>query len=114
MKIEIFEKALCCETGVCGGEVDTELLRITAQVAQLKAAGVDIDRANLSTLPQRFIENTLVAGLLGQHGVEILPVTLVDGVVFKEKAYPTDAELEKLTGVKLAKKSGCCCKKGCC
>ncbi|XOW20126.1 arsenic metallochaperone ArsD family protein [Lactococcus cremoris] len=28
-KIEIFEAAMCCSTGVCGPSVDSELLRIT-------------------------------------------------------------------------------------
>lgn len=120
-KIEIYEKALCCETGVCGTEVDVELLRITSAVAELKAKGVDIERANLSTKPERFINNAVVSGLIKERGVEILPLTLLDGKVVKEKIYPTNAELEAWAGIKLSEKKngGYCCgnkgdKKGCC
>lgn len=122
MKIEIYEKALCCETGVCGTEVDTELLRITSLVAELKAKGVDIEKANLSTRPERFIQNALVSGLIREHGVEILPLTIIDGKVVKQKSYPANAEIEAWTGVKLgsgkqggSQNGGCGCgKKGCC
>lgn len=119
-KIEIFEKALCCETGVCGADVDTELLRITSLVSELKAKGVIIERANLSAKPERFIQNTVVSGLIREHGVEILPLSLIDGKVVKQKAYPTNTEIEAWTGVKLNENKqksggGCGCgKKGCC
>lgn len=121
-KIEIYEKALCCDTGVCGASVDTELLRITALAAELKAKGVVLERANLSTKPEKFIQSALVSGLVKEHGVEILPLTIIDGKVIKKKTYPTNAEIEAWTGLKLNKseKDGCCCgggksnKKGCC
>lgn len=120
-KIEIYEKALCCETGVCGANVDTELLRITSLVTELKAKGFDMERFNLSSRPEQFIKNALVSGLIKEKGIEILPLTLVDGKIVKEKIYPSNAEFEKLTGVKLScdhkenKGGGCCCgKKGCC
>lgn len=114
MRIEIYEKALCCETGVCGTDVDTELLRITSLVAELKAKGVDVERSNLSTRPERFIANPLVSGRLKENGVEILPIVIVDGKIVKEKAYPTTAEFGKLTGLKLSGKvqkqaGGCGC-----
>lgn len=118
MKIEIYEKALCCETGVCGSEVDTELLRITSIVAELKAKGIAVERYNLSSRPEAFIKNTLVSGLIGEQGVEVLPLTVADGKVIKERIYPTNAELEALTGIKTgaAGQGGCRCggRKGCC
>lgn len=119
-KIEIYEKALCCETGVCGTSVNAELLRITSLVAELKAKGVIMERANLSTKPEQFIKNTLISGLIRERGVEILPLTLIDGKVVKEKEYPTNVEIETWTGVKLNENKqksggGCGCgKKGCC
>lgn len=108
MKIEIFEKALCCETGVCGTDVDPELLRVTSVVAELKEKGINIERANLSTKPERFVINEAVIAQIKNHGVEILPLTLKDGSIVKEKIYPTNAELEAWTGVKLGK-GGCNC-----
>jgi len=120
MKIEIYEKALCCETGVCGSEVDTELLRITSLAAELKSKGVNIERYNLSSRPEQFIKNTLISGRIKEEGVEILPITTIDGKIVKEKIYPTNAELEKVTGIKLSgggQRGGNSCgcgPKGCC
>lgn len=116
--IEIYEKALCCATGVCGTEVDAELLRITSLAAELKTKGVTLDRANLSTKPEKFVQSTLVSGLIKECGIEILPLTVIDGKVVKKGEYPTNAEIEEWTGVKLNAKTEdekrCCCKKGCC
>lgn len=109
MKLQIFEKALCCETGVCGTDVDAELLRITSAVAELTAKGADVERANLSSKPEKFISNELIIGLIKDKGAEILPVTLLDGKVVKERIYPTNAELESWTGVKLGGGGGCAC-----
>ena len=36
MKLELFEEALCCSTGVCGPSVDENLLRITGIFESLK------------------------------------------------------------------------------
>lgn len=112
MKIEIYEKALCCETGVCGADVDTELLRITSLASELKAKEISIERYNLSAWPDAFVKNKVVADLIKNKGVEILPLTFVDGKIVKEKAYPTNVEIEKNTGIKIATKNakgGCEC-----
>lgn len=46
--IRVFEPALCCNTGVCGPDLDQELVDFTAAVNALKAQGVDVHRANLA------------------------------------------------------------------
>lgn len=118
MKIEIYEKALCCETGVCGASVDPELLRITALVTELKAKGIDIERYNLSSKPEQFVKNAVISDYIKKNGVDNLPLTVFKGEIIKEKDYLTNAELENLTGIKIGsnnKNGGCCCgKKGCC
>lgn len=118
MKIEIFEKALCCETGVCGSSVDPELLRVTAAVTELKSKGLDIERYNLSSRPEMFIKNTMVSKYIKEKGVDNLPLTLANGRIIKEKEYPTNAEIEKFTGIKIGSNKtnggGCGCKGGCC
>lgn len=35
-KIEIFDPAMCCSTGVCGPSVNPELIRVAAVVENLK------------------------------------------------------------------------------
>jgi len=120
-KIEIYDPAMCCSTGICGPSIDQELLRVATVVSSLAKRGVSITRYNLSSDPQAFIDNKKVNEYLIKEEVEVLPITLVDGEVVKTRAYPTDDEFAQWTG--LAKSEftadselkGCgCCDGGCC
>lgn len=100
-KIEIFDPALCCPTGLCGPNINPDLMRIAAAVEYLKSTGVIIERHNLRDEPQLYVANKTVNDYLMQHGAEGLPVTLVDGVVTVQKVYPTNDQLKEWTGVSL-------------
>lgn len=122
-KIEIFDPAMCCSTGLCGVSVDQELLRVATTINALTKKGVSIIRYGLSSEPQAFVENKKVNEFLMKEEVEVLPITIVDGEVVKTKSYPTDDEFAKWTGLSkeeftgepVAKKKGCCCDNGeCC
>lgn len=121
-KMVIFEPAMCCSTGVCGPSVDKELLRVSTVVNNLKNKGVLVERYNLSSNPQIFVDNKEINKILNDEGVEVFPVTMVDGVVVKTKAYPTNEEFCELLDVpenylKLTVKKpsrGCGCSGGCC
>ena len=91
-KIEIFDPAMCCETGICGPSIDQELLKVATLIQALKDKGADISRYGLANNPQKFVENKVVNELLQTEGAEVLPLVLVDGKVAKKKAYPTEAE----------------------
>lgn len=114
-KMQIFEPALCCETGVCGASVDTELLRITTVLNTLKQNGVVIDRFNLKSAPMEFVTNQTVNVFVNQKGIEALPCVLVDGEIVIEGRYPTNEEILKLLELSpeamLPKQesSDCCC-----
>lgn len=126
-KMIIFDPAMCCSTGVCGPSVDKELLRVSTTLNTLKNKGILVERYNLTSNPQIFVDNKVINEILNTKGVEVLPVTMVDGVVVKEGSYPTNEEfcslLEipsdslKLTikkpNIKKPAKS-CGCKDGCC
>ena len=92
-KVEIFDPAMCCATGVCGPAIDPELLRIATVINTLKGKGIIITRYGLSNEPQDFIANQVVNDILHKEGADVLPVTLVDGEVAKTKGYPTNQEL---------------------
>src|SRR5690554_2057070 len=92
-KMEIFEPAMCCPTGVCGPSVDPELLRLSTVLNNLKSNGVVVERHNLTNNPLIFVKNTEINSMLDKEGVEILPVTMVDGVVVKTKSYPSNEEI---------------------
>jgi hypothetical protein len=98
-KMVIFEPAMCCSTGVCGPSVDKELLRVSTVVNSLKNKGVEVERYNLASSPQEFVNNDAIKELLNKESIEVLPVTMVDGTVVKKKEYPTNEEFCKLLNV---------------
>lgn len=121
-KMIIFDPAMCCSTGICGPVVNPELLRVATVINKLKNKDIIVERYNLTTDPQAFVDNNIINQLLNSDGVEILPVTIVDGEVVKTKQYPTNEEFCKLlevpdeylkTTIQIKVKS-CGCKGDCC
>ena len=100
-KIEIFDPAMCCSTGVCGPSIDPELMRITTVINTLKGKGIIIKRHGLSGEPQDFIANQVISDILQKEGADILPITLVDGQIFKTKGYPSNDELSNWLEIKI-------------
>lgn len=111
--IQVFDPALCCSTGVCGVEVDQQLVNFAADVDWAKQNGAQIARFNLAQEPMAFAENTVVKGLLERAGQEALPITLVDGEVALAGRYPTRNDLARWAGVAAPaaeqKAPGACC-----
>ncbi|MBO1031294.1 arsenite efflux transporter metallochaperone ArsD [Tessaracoccus sp. SD287] len=96
--IRIFEPALCCNTGVCGPELDQELVTFTADVNALQEQGVDVQRANLASDPALFAQNPVVVTFLQAAGSEGLPLTLVDDVTVLTGRHPSRQELLRYAG----------------
>ena len=125
-KIEIFDPAMCCPTGLCGPGVDPELLRVTTTINTLTKKGVTVIRYGLASEPQAFVDNKQVNDYLMKEEVDVLPITMVDGEVVKTRKYPTDDEFAQWAGLakeeimikpKLSfkkRKDGCCPGGGCC
>jgi hypothetical protein len=97
-KIEIFDPAMCCSTGVCGPVVDPNLTRIASAVYSLEKKGFHVARYNLANDPSAFVENQTVNRMLAERGPEALPLVLVDNEVAKVAAYPTNDELAEWFG----------------
>lgn len=94
--IEIFDPPMCCPSGLCGPDIDPALLDINEAIIKLKKeldGKVSIERYLLSQQGAKFMQQPEVMGRLQKYGVEILPLTLVDGKVVKEKSYPSFDEL---------------------
>lgn len=119
-KMTIYEPALCCDTGLCGVNVDPELLRITTVLAALRGKGIVIDRFNLNNAPMEFVKNNSVNQKLNEGGVEILPIVTIDGEVVMTGRYPQNDEILDLLGLSawtlLPAGSASCCGGGddCC
>lgn len=88
MSIQVFDKPMCCSTGVCGPEVDQALVRFAADLDWLRRQGVSVNRYNLSQQPDQFAQQSDVRSLLQAHGMETLPIILVDGQVVSQGTYP--------------------------
>lgn len=99
MKVEIFDPAMCCPTGICGPAVDPALVRMNDAVMMLQRQSVDVVRFGLAQQTKVFLENKTVADLLQAQGKKALPITLVNGVVFRTGAYPSYEELCAALGI---------------
>ncbi len=96
--IRVFEPALCCNTGVCGPDVDQALVTFTADLDHLRRLGVDIERHNLANDPAAFATEPAVRDFLKVAGSAGLPLTLVDGVTVATGSYPSRGRLLQLAG----------------
>lgn len=92
-KMEIFDPAMCCSTGVCGPSVDPELTRIASAVYSLEQQGFDVFRYQLTNEPEKFAGNPVISKVLQEKGPDSLPLVLMDGEVVKTGSYPTNEEL---------------------
>ena len=97
--IRVYEPALCCNTGVCGPDVDESLVTFTADLGALKDLGVDIERHNLANDPTAFATDETVRAFLQVAGSDGLPLTIVDGVTVMTGTYPARDQLLKFAGV---------------
>jgi len=104
MKVEIYDPALCCSSGLCGPAIDPVLVRTNEAVLSLKKQGVEVTRFNLAQQPGAFLENKKVAELLHKNGKKILPVTVVNGEIFKTGGYPEYEELCRALNIEPMKK----------
>lgn len=126
--LQVYDRALCCSTGICGPEVDPVLPRFAADLDWLQSRGVRVERYNLAQQPQAFVARADVQQRLRQ-GVECLPLVFVDGRLVSERDYPTrqqmaqwlqladtgptrDAAVE--IGLPVLGQDGCCGDSSCC
>ena len=115
--MQIFEPAMCCETGLCGASIDPELLRVSAVLNTLKQNGVEVQRFNLTSAPAEFVKNKTVTEFLQKFGPDKLPVILVDDFIVIAGRYPSNEEFtswleisEDILGVRCCDRdSACCC-----
>ncbi len=117
--LQVFDRPMCCSTGVCGPKVDPVLPRFAADLDWLQAEGVVVERYNLAQQPAAFAQYDDVKAALQSENVSCLPLFRVNGeIVFKGK-YPSRTMLARWCGVKQPTTlpitgSSCCGSTGCC
>ncbi len=112
-KMEIFEPAMCCESGLCGVSIDPELLRIAAAINTLKQKGIEIIRYNLNSKPEEFVTNPVINGIINEKGAEALPVILINDEIVMQGKYPSNKEITEWLEIDATILQGkeCCCDK---
>lgn len=120
-KVQIYDKPMCCSTGVCGPQVDPVLPRFASDLEWLKSQGHQVERFNLAQQPQEFTSNGQVQQFLESDGVDCLPLVLVDGRVVSRSDYPSRENLAlwtsttlQPTSLPIASDGGCCGDTDCC
>lgn len=101
-KVQVFDPAMCCPSGVCGPEVDPALVRFAADLEWLKSSGVEVERFNLSQEPAAFVANVEVAAAMRARD-DALPIIVADGKIVSQASYPERGALAELVGLSLPK-----------
>ncbi len=99
MKIEIYDPPMCCSNGLCGPLIDSTLVAVSDAILSLQKQGVEVIRFNLAQQTKAYLDRPEVSTLLHRGGKKILPITLVDGEVFRTGTYPTYQELCQSLGI---------------
>ena len=90
--IQVYDPPMCCSTGICGPNVDPDLINFAAMLSQLGTHGVTVERYNLGQQPMAFAQNSAVKTALEKEGAEVLPLIFLDGAVYLKGRYPTRDE----------------------
>lgn len=90
--IQVYDPPMCCPTGVCGTDINPDLIGFAALLAQLGTLGVKVERYGLGQQPMAFVQNPAVKARLDQDGVAVLPLIFLDGELRMQGRYPTAAE----------------------
>ncbi len=119
-RLEVYEPAMCCPTGVCGVNVDPVLVQFNADLQALERSGVQVERHSLSHEPAAFAANADVVKAM-EAGLDRLPIVTVDGHVVSTGLYPSKAQLMSKLGLAVptadkprVKPGGCGCAPGQC
>ena len=87
--VELFDPPMCCSTGLCGPALDQALLDVNQMILTLRAEGLTVERYQLTSHPQAFLNNAEVMRLVRDQQTAALPITVVHGKVVRSGAYPS-------------------------
>ena len=99
--LQVFDKPMCCSTGICGPKIDPVLPRFAADLAWLKGQGVAVERFNLAQQPQAFVSHADVKEAIRENHEVALPLVRVNGEIVSKGLYPSRAQLASWCGVSL-------------
>jgi arsenite methyltransferase len=118
MTIQVFDKPMCCSSGVCGPQVDPTLVRFAADLDWLRRQNVQVERFNLAQQPGEFAGHDDVRSALQSKGTDALPIIRVDGQIVCQGEYPQRdllaswahvSQADSLPAIKNCNPGGGCC-----
>lgn len=90
--IQVYDPPMCCSTGICGTDINPDLVSFAAMLAQLGTHGVKVERFNLGQQPMAFVQNSAVKALLDTAGADALPLIFLGGEIYMKGRYPNAEE----------------------
>ena len=101
--VQVFDKPMCCSTGVCGALVDPVLPRFAADLDWLSKQGVTVERFNLAQQPQAFVAHEDVKDALREGYDQALPIVRMGDRIVSKGVYPSRQQLASWCGVPVPK-----------
>jgi len=97
INLVIYEGAMCCSTGVCGPEPNKELIELNEALKRLQNEFNELNavRASMSFNLSLFLENNEISQLVKENGLDVLPITTINGKIISKQKYLTYADLKK-------------------
>lgn len=92
--VELFDPPMCCPTGLCGPTLDQTLLDVSDMILALQKAGIRVERYQMTSRPDKFMNNNEVMQLVREKQMAALPITTVHNNVIKAGAYPSLEEIK--------------------
>jgi hypothetical protein len=86
--VALFDPPMCCPTGLCGPALDQTLLDVNEMIMALQEQGLRVERYQMTSHPQQFINNEDVMRLVREKQMAALPITLVRNQVISVGDYP--------------------------
>jgi AhpD family alkylhydroperoxidase len=100
-RLQVYDPAMCCSTGVCGPGVDPVIVCFAADLKWLQEQGAEMQRFNLAQSPAAFVENDQVKQALADKGEGALPMIVASDRVRSSGRYPGRDELAAWVGLPL-------------
>jgi Arsenical resistance operon protein ArsD len=91
--LQVYDRPMCCSSGVCGVEADRDLICFALSLQWLGMNGVRTERFNPLHQYDAFAANATVTKTVNEKGIECLPLILMDGKVVSSGRYPSKLEL---------------------
>jgi hypothetical protein len=95
LDVAFFDPPMCCPTGLCGPTLDQTLLDVSEMIMVLQKEGFRVERYQMASHPQAFLNQPEVMRLVREKQMAALPIVVVRGAVAAEGYYPGLAEIEK-------------------